>query len=548
MQRSLIRRGNWIGTAAVLVFAGVLLATPSTARAEKHKDERLGFSLTYPKKWKKMPVSPDARWLVAEFQSPRPYESVNPKTGGWGGYHTPKIQVVIIPKSAAESRGATVKETDDGVEVENETAYRDLKEYLDAALRRQRGGFHFSDESETEIDGRKVIKYEVTFDKLVEVPRRVIAWAYDYDDAIYGVIGDTLVPHEKKLRPKLEKAFKSLKLFTRTGTLPGDATTGEDIAIDEGPDDDLTEEELKERRDRKFLRQLDRITSTMEDDWDVKEMKHFTLISHADKKYTKTVGEHCEALQAWLGKTFGYVGSGYVGPVIIRICADRDEHSAYITSRNWRTDSYEVVTYKDRDGWSDWAMESLNRGVFDIWLRDKNQSFRFGAPRWISWGLSNFVEQVRTKRRKIEFRADTWDSVRMKKLRRDDGLLTPMSFFTMTSEDLWSNFENYQQAEFFLNFLVLGPGSKGAYKTVFSDYIKNLIVYLDEAEDDEALTELLGTEAKTEEEETDLFRKRSEFFANREAEMLQTLLERTFPGWTDRNWNKMNSSYVKSLK
>jgi hypothetical protein len=322
-----------------------------TASADTHKDEKLGYSITYPRKWNVMPIAMGKNHLVARFQCDREYEHSDAQTNFWTS-HRPQLDVVVIPLSKEDTRGAKVKQTDDGVEVTNDTQYRDLKEYLDATWRDE-GGFHFSKEEDLVIDGVEVVEYELTIDKLVSVPKRVWAYAYYADDAIYGFVGDALIPHEDKVKKDILAALKSVKLFTRTGTLEGVERTGADVFVDEANETkDMTSEQIAERRDEKFDRQRRKIVDALAKDWTVKDTDEFTIVSHSDSRFTKDIASHCDAFRAWLDDRLGYIGTGHTGKIIIRICASRDEYSAYQDSRGWSDRGFEVVTYKDTDGWT----------------------------------------------------------------------------------------------------------------------------------------------------------------------------------------------------
>ena len=95
---------------AALGFA-VLAAAPAAARADPYKDEKKGFSLTVPKKWKTLPVSPDEHWVAASFQSDREFTVDDAKTSSFER-HKPQIDVVVMPKVDLEKKG--------GVTVDNE--------------------------------------------------------------------------------------------------------------------------------------------------------------------------------------------------------------------------------------------------------------------------------------------------------------------------------------------------------------------------------------------------------------------------------------------
>lgn len=119
----------------------------------------------------------------------------------------------------------------------------------------------------------------------------------------------------------------------------------------------------------------------------------------------------------------------------------------------------------------------------------------------------------------------------------------------MTSEELWSNYENHQQAQFFVEFLLVGKGSKGKYKHVLPSYLKNLIFVLDEAAIAAAEKKPEGPkQPQTEEEEDRQFQAQQESWRNREAETLETLMERTFEGWGEKDWSKFDAAYQKEIK
>ncbi len=257
---------------------------------------------------------------------------------------------------------------------------------------------------------------------------------------------------------------------------------------------------------------------------------------------------HCQVFRKWLDARLGYIGTGHIGKVLIRICASRDEYSAYQDSRGWFGRGFEIVTYKDNEGWLDSNWSTLNRGIYDQWMDDKNKSLRQAAPRWISSGLPNFLANARSKGKKIEFKADLWDKSQVSTLRREDKLLPADAFFGLTSDEIFADWNNMTQAQFFIHYLLVGPGSKsGKYKNVFGNYLKNMIFLLDEAEDDDEYAKLLEETPKTEEEESALFRKRQEFWKNREQQFLESLQERTFEGWSDKDWRRFNASYWKEL-
>jgi tetratricopeptide (TPR) repeat protein len=381
----------------------------------------------------------------------------------------------------------------------------------------------------------RVVKYELTVNKLVTGERKVYGWAYYTEDAIYGFVSQIFTQNEKKLRKQLFASFGSFKAFPRTGTLPNVVRTGDEIEITDGDKEDeeeLTPEDIAKKRDAGFRRAVSRAKENLLKGWYIDESKNFVALSQAGKRYTKDLLNHAEALRGWLDKNMEYIGSGIPGRTMIRIFADDDQESAYNKSRGWSSDFPEIVTHEDKQGWSDWAMEKLNRGVLRQWLKDKNDRLRWAAPAWIDHGLFDFFEGARSKGKKVTFKEDDWESERMRELRRADKLLRAREFFSITSEEMWTSQENWSQPLFFVKFLLAGSGAKGKYKNVFSDYVKNMIFVLQEEADKEADAKKNEKKEKkkpqTEEEEDALYRERQQAWRKRERGFLDKLLERTF--------------------
>jgi hypothetical protein len=543
-----------MGARAAVVAVAVLTAVfvPSAAKAESHVDENLGYSVVYPSKWNPQATSGDSPWLAARFHCNREYEWSDAKTNMWTR-HRPWMEVVVIPfdkeAGTAAKGGVTVEKKDDTIRVQKTIPYKDFKEYLDQTCKGI-GGFHFSAETETTVGGLKCIQYEVTVDKLVDGERRVYGWAYYTDEAIYGIACEILLREEKKLKPLVLQSFASFKTFARKGSLPG-TVTGDEIVIRGATADskvERSEEDLRKERDAAFDRLVGKTKQNLPKDWILLESRNFTAVSHTDAKYTKDVLNHAEALRAWLGKNLDYVGSGYAGKILIRICADSEEHTSYQNSRGWFGDAPEVVTFRDKSGWSDWAMESLNRAIFDRWMRDRNEELLWSAPQWFRSGLSSFIEGARSKSGAIEFRVGDWESMEIKETRRKNELIKARAFFSMTGDELWGG-NHYRGHEplYFVRFLVTGSASRSPkYKSVFSDYIKNLIFVLDEMD----AKQPTGPDKppENEEEEAAQQRRRAERWKTEERNLLDRLVEKTFPGWTDADWAAFHAAYERDLK
>ena len=406
-------------------------------------------------------------------------------------------------------------------------------------------------EDETTIGDMKVKRYEITVDKLVSGERRIFGWEFAAEDCYYGLVGEILLKEEKGLKPDLFKSFSSFKAFAREGKLPGTATPGDDVLIKDAKAEaarERTPEEMKKDRDDATARHLGRLKEGMGKDWRISEGKNYIAVTHSDPRHTQQVLAHSEAVRGWLEANLGFVGNGYVGKVIVRIFADRNEYDAFISAKRSWSDVPEVFTFKDKEGWDwDWSTEMLNRSLYESWMRDKNANLLWSLPHWLSWGLHDFMGRADLKQGRLVFRADMWESVEMKKMRRADDLMPAKDFFTLTSDAMRTRPNSHVQIQFFVNFLLAGGAQRNAkYRPLLADYLKNLIFLLD-SEDQSTPADSVKA-PQNEQEENELYQKMAQAWAAKEQSHLDHLLSRTFQGWTDRDWDAFNAAYRADLK
>lgn len=534
-----------LGLAAIVV-----VGAGSVARADKYKDEDLGFSLNVPGKWEKMMLSPDTRWVVARFNCNREYEFSDSKTRSWARQR-PFLDVVVLPKAVIDADRKKVEKTDTGVRINEDIPFKDIREYLDQTWQQRQGGFFFSQEEAAEVNGMKVRMFELTINKLVDAERRVWCWEFETEDALWGVISEVLHAHEDKLKDDILKSFKSFTTFQRKGSLPQVDITGTEISLE-----DKTKEEEKEvspddkkaQREASFRRQLNQNDEHFPKDWIRMESENFAAFSHTDKKHTKEMLDHAEALRAWLDEKLGYVGATPAGKVILLICRDYEEAQGVYGT--WSKDKVQVTITKQTD--PEVEFRTLNYGVYNQWVRDKNSRIGWGSPPIVSRGLFDLIASARSKGRKVEFKPMGWDREAVKAMEREGKIVPAKSWFTMGREELYGTEGTSQQAEYIARFLLQGKGSKTSkYKTLFGDFLKNVLLVMDEMQAEADAAKADGGEAEkepqSEEEEAAMTAALQNQWKDRERELIDRAVSRTFEGWTDSDWDKLNAAYLKDL-
>ncbi len=251
----------------------------------------------------------------------------------------------------------------------------------------------------------------------------------------------------------------------------------------------------------------------------------------------------------------GYLGKGEPGKTILRICQDHEEYNSMWNTGGDASYWFEIYTYKDREFAADTRLWELNQGLFRIWRKGKNEELVGRLPNWIDYGLRACVKTALSKGRKVEFKTSSGENERMGVLLRANAkspvLITARDFMNKDTESLWKQQDSGLQAEAFARFLLVGGSQRNAkYKSVLSEYLKNFVALVEEESKAEKAAKPDDDDMKepqNEEEENALFRERQNRWKEKEHEVLRKLVEKTFAGWDDKEWDAFQKSYLKDL-
>ena len=401
--------GLFVGVAAPMAFA-------ADQPGSTHKNESWGFKVRYPNKWTVVNMSTKEQWICAKFIGTR--ELYGAKGEGWG--ETPEMWVIGFPHARKDQRGAKrEKVTEELTVITIENPYKDYKDFV----KREKdltteGGFFYSREENDTIDGLPVDLYEIKVEKMVENPRRILAYVFHCEDVDYAVQFKILEHHYDDWKGTIKTCLASLRPIERTKPMPGASTTGRKIVETES-EKDMTPEQRKEKRMRDVESYLAAEKDNLPKDWTFTETKRFAVLSHADKKYTKLVLDHAENVYAYLEETFPDLGHEYVPRGIIRIFGSDDERRAFDqgTRSVWFDEVRQILVTKDNSGGLLWEFSSLSGEVCRQWLYYRNRSLSDSMPYWIRWGLENHVEAMRPSKSKgLVFARTADDILGMRKL------------------------------------------------------------------------------------------------------------------------------------
>ena len=522
-----------------------------------HEDSIFGYRFKPPKDWSNIPVKVDEGWLIAKFLSDRDYHYT--EKGGWTYEHKPELMAIAFIEQKTKKDDVEVDEEDDGekITIRFNQRYEDYQDYLKKTY--SGGGYFVAGEEEIELDGVKVTCLDIKVEKLTRTgPKRITSWIYHLKGVDIAMQIEVLENHYTKLKKTIDSAFKSFDEIPRTGELPDEQSTSTSFTWNSRSK--LDEMSLSDRN-KLLMEQCEtqhqNVIDALPEGWEYSKEKACLVITNADMKYGKRLASDAKAVMDWLEENFDYVGpQRYVRAPILRLCKTRDEQYSYSRGggSGWGGTNLEFVTSLENA--RDWAGEFswINGRVATHWFQDRDQELYWALPEWLDHGLTEFINNSKIKGSKLKFRQDDWDRDDLRNAVRNDGVQTVQSLMQMSRTELWegrdSSFWNsLDEAESFVFFLLDGDGAKNKqFREIIPNYLKNLRQLLDEEKDKVEEKEPGAADTpETEEEEEERFRKRREELRDREKEFLEKVFQRTFAGWSEKDWEKLEKSFLKSI-
>jgi hypothetical protein len=438
--------------------------------------------------------------------------------------------------------------------------YADYEDFLDRTL--TGGGFFIAEREEDESNGTAVTRYEVKLEKLARTgPKRITTWVFHAPGVDFAVQVEVLEEQVSKLQGSIRSSLRSFKLIERSeGELPGAARAADSDFISISAMNSGTLAERTARRQESERRLHERARASLPSDWSEEESETALVLYDSDSKYAERVAEHCESMFEWLEDNLGFIGPDeYVRKPIVRVCdSEAEKDSLARGARNsggwWFSSNTEIVTCKSDTGWSGWEMNWVNQRLFDLWLRERDAQLWIALPKWIDHGLNDYLGGARQTGRKLKFKDYQRDLVDYKVARSKGQTLSARDLVQLTSGEFYANagggldvWNRMAQSDTFVRFLLSPEGSRNRLtRTLLADYLNNLRKVITEIEtEDLASSEESPKEARTEEEEEELYRKRHERWkgSERERQIIQRTFTRTFGAWSERDWSLLEKAF-----
>jgi hypothetical protein len=208
----------------------------------------------------------------------------------------------------------------------------------------------------------------------------------------------------------------------------------------------------------------------------------------------------------------------------------------------------EIVISKDNSsGQQSYEFQRVNRSAMSRWFYDRNEKVTSAMPQWFEQGLEEYVMTAVNKNGKLDFRPDDWEAERLRETAKQGKVAKPRQMLLSGWEEFNQNAHPLAQAGALVRYLLQGQGAKGKTKDLLKSYLKNLVALVEEEDGNKGADGSMQEDAKTEEEEEQRFKDRQQKYKEKEKEFLQSLFDKTFVGWDDKDWRAFETAYTASV-
>lgn len=525
-----------------VVFAVLCALVPAGLAAgslgKTHLDKEVGFSIRVPRDWEFV-ASPDSeRYIVAKFVCER--ELWSRTAGKFRHAHTPEMRIIaftpenrqIVENNQEQKKvlGRTV------TVIASQNPYRDFREYT----KRNQSGFYFGDEKKGKVRGIDCTWLEVVMEQK-RPPMRQLVCIYHLEDMDIAVTFEIMDEWFSKYERLFRSSLKTFKKVKRTVSKESSARS-----LDEKP---------KSRN--AFVRS---VTSKLPKGWIWKETKNFLVISHTKKKFTDTMAAYAESIHKVMARDYrgrmitagngpGAANDDDVTLPIIRICADLAERNAYVDNSGgnslFNSDTGEIVIFNGlKEGLStERIMQKLASGIHELFLVEK---FGWMTPHpWYTAGMGYYYSCFKGTGSRCKYSKQTRDIEELRKAVRGGDC---RDFEAMIFEEtMHLTYKERIKLGTLFCFLKSREGSGKMWKGLAGIYLDNFQdVYREISGNSNRNIESYSNSKTTssgrdEKSGSDV----KDSIVVDFKEVRKEARARTFSGWTDKDWEKLETAWKK---
>jgi len=510
----LTRHKSIVSFAIIFLFA---ILSSSTAEAQKTgktvKNTKLGISFKFPKGWVSIPIDPLDQYTIHKYQAERPDEARKLR----GYQQTSSMDVLYFPPLTTQTGENAAPDEAKGMLPT--ITIKNYEDYIKKMLRR------------VKIQGKpkkkKINKIPATYyDFLSEqqfigrdsVFLRVRSCVY------HSKIGDiafqftVLDEHYKKRKSSFDSAIRSLKLIEKKDTQKRDAAMSQ-----------LSD------NDRYIQEQIDKLSSGWYHFWSKKN--NYMIFSNAEKSFARDIAKYLEGIRECYEKAFP--GEPRIDwKPIVRVCRNKNEYHGYGgpsgSAGYWSDLTKEFVFYNDVARGSKNSIETLKHEAFHHYIH-----FYMGCrlSTWFDEGCAEYFSGGEFIGSSIKIKALPSSRGAIQHYMVKNAHVPLRKMLGMTQREFYAKAGIcYPESWSFVYFLLQGR-KKGAnvekeWTTIPKRYLENL----------------KESFALLEKENPDDVAGKNEVNSELSPKAIKMAMDKTFEGWMDKDWERLEKAWIDYIK
>ena len=502
----------------------IMILGPSAAAqktGETVKDPSRGISFKVPKDWISIPVDPTDTHTIHKYQADRPDQSKK-----LGLNHTASLDVIFFPPHASETGAKKDEETEDEkkkneslLEMMKNIRFKNYEEYYKANI----PGAKLEQKPKKKTIKKNAVTY---YDLLVErkfvghdsLFIRYRTCVYHRSDGDFAFQYGCLDEHYKKRhKSSMEASTRSVKFIEKESTAERDKELAGMGA-----------------NERYIQEQVDKLSKGWYHFYS--KNKNYVIFSNADKSFAREIAKALEGIRVCYEKAFP--GKPRINWIpIVRVCATKNEYHGYGgpsgSAGYWSDATKEFVFYNDVAQGAKNTILVLKHEAFHHFIH-----FYLGCrlSTWFDEGCAEYFAGGEFVGRSVKIKQNAWRRGVIQQALVQDKFIPMKKFLHMSKAEYYAQSSLcYAQGWSVLYFLLEGRKQGGRvekdWATIPQRYIKNL------QDAFEALEKEFPDKVTPGEVNYKLADK-----------AVEKAMAKTFDGWTEEDWKRMEKAWIDFTK
>jgi len=480
---------------------------------ESVKDTVNGIQFKAPKGWVSIPVDPTENLIIHKFQAKRPDEARKIR-----GYTMSASMDVMYFRLATPQTGDATPEK----ESRSILPSSKFTSYADYIKKRLRGYEIQGKPSKKKIKNIKVTYYNLIKETKVNnlpILIRIMACVYHTDKGDIAFQFACMDAHYKKRhKTTMASSARTLKFIDKEDSVAKNKALSK-----------LSDNE------RYIQEQVNKLSSGWYHFYSKK--KNYVIFSNADKEFAREISKNLEGIHACYVKAFP--GEPRIKWIpIVRVCKTKNEYHGYGgpsgSAGYWSDYTKEFVFYNDVAHGAKNTFLVLRHEAFHQYIH-----FYLGCrlSTWFDEGCAEYFAGGEFVGKNIKIKPNSWRKEAIQRFIINKAHVPLKKLLYMTKNEYYAKADlcyaqGWSAVYFFWEGRKQGARMDKSWATIPNRYLKNLKIAFE----------------KLEEEKPDLKAEKDEVNYKLANDAIKIAMERTFEGWTDEDWKRMEKSWMDFTK